>query len=227
MRMRKFIVASMMISGLISTPFAATAQTSGEWDLGTVYMTANSYCPRNTLDASGQILAISQNTALFALLGTQYGGNGVSTFALPNLQGRVVKDQGQGLGLPAYVQGQIGGTESTNLTIAQMPAHTHTAVTTASATTTATGHVHFDPNPGTTNSPVRGTFAIGTTNAYSTADPGTNNMKAGTVTVDATTTVSPTTTIGITGGNQPVSLLNPYVTLRYCIVTQGIFPSRP
>ena len=95
------------------------------------------FAPRGYAQCNGQILAIAQNSALFSLIGTFYGGNGVQNFALPDLRGRVPIHMGQGLGLSNYVIGQPGGAESVTLSIAQMPAHTH-AFTGSGGTLTAT-----------------------------------------------------------------------------------------
>src|SRR5271155_5619646 len=86
------------------------------------------FAPRGWAMCNGQILPISQNTALFSLLGTFYGGNGTSNFALPNLQGRVPIHAGQGTGLSAYTVGETGGAESVTLNANQIPAHTHSVV---------------------------------------------------------------------------------------------------
>src|SRR5437867_1864890 len=93
---------------------------------GEIRMFAGNFAPRNWAFCQGQILPIAQNTALFSLLGTTYGGNGSTTFALPDLRGRVPIHQGQGTGLSSYTMGQNGGTESETLTVNQMPAHKHT-----------------------------------------------------------------------------------------------------
>ncbi|MDR7252491.1 microcystin-dependent protein [Nocardioides sp. BE266] len=95
------------------------------------------FCPRGWAWCDGQLLPISQNTALFSLLGTQYGGNGVSNFALPNLNGRVPLGHGQGPGLSLYDIGQEGGTETVTLLQSEMPAHAHTLSASSGAATTA------------------------------------------------------------------------------------------
>jgi microcystin-dependent protein len=99
----------------MSTPFLGMIATFGF-----------NFAPRGWAMCNGQILAIAQNTALFSLLGTTYGGNGQTTFALPDLRSRVPTHMGQGPGLSSYALGQTGGSESTTLTVNQMPAHTHT-----------------------------------------------------------------------------------------------------
>lgn len=171
----------------------------------------------------GQLLPISQNTALFSLLGTTYGGNGQTTFSLPDLRGRAPIGIGQGPGLSNYVQGQSGGHESTTLLITNMPQHTHTAdvsgLTVAPSASTANG---------TTNIPAAGLVpaqvpVIGsgpssiTMMAYGAQDNSTTLAPA---------KVSGNVTIGPAGGNQPFSIQNPYIAMNYLIALQGIFPGR-
>ena len=148
----------------------------------------------------GQI-SIAQNTALFSLLGTTYGGNGQTTFALPDLRGRVPNSAGQGPGLSSYDLGQQAGTESATLTINNMPGHNHPYTIPAIA------------SDGTTTEPAANTILgqptqgdLYTTGAAGVQMPGGNT--------------------GLTGGSQPFSILQPYLTLNYCIALEGIFPSR-
>ncbi len=111
--------------------------------VGEIRIVGFNFAPQGWALCNGQLLAISQNTALFSLLGTFYGGDGRSSFALPNLQSRVPAHQGTGTGLSSYVVGQVGGAESVTLTTAQMPKHAHglNAVTTARTSGLPTGHV--------------------------------------------------------------------------------------
>lgn len=105
--------------------------------LGEIRLFGFNFAPRGWAFCNGQILSISQNTALFSLLGTQYGGNGIQTFALPDLQGRVPVGQGNGAGLSSYVIGEEGGTESVTLTQGQLPQHNHAQPVTNGATTSS------------------------------------------------------------------------------------------
>ncbi len=168
---------------------------------------AFNFAPRGWQLCNGQLLAISQNQALFSLLGTTYGGNGITTFALPDLRSRMPKHFGQGAGLGDYVHGQASGSENVTLLAIQIPSHTHTATTTAA--------MPCQSKAGDNDSPV-GIFpaAHESANIYSTA----NNANFGAPTVS--TVVSPT------GGNLPHSNMPPYLVLNFCIATQGIFPSR-
>ena len=152
---------------------------------------------------NGQILPISQNTALFSLLGTYYGGDGQSTFALPNLQGAAPMDMGNGAGLTQRVVGQTGGETSVTLALSQIPAHNHQVLASASA--------------GTTNSPAAAGWAVphlGKTgiNAY-TADT-THNVS-----------MSPAA-LAMAGGGHAHNNMPPYLVLNFCIALSGIFPSR-
>src|SRR5262245_53022514 len=104
--------------------------------LGEIRTFGFNFAPTGWAMCNGQLLAIAQNTALFSLLGTQFGGNGQTTFALPNLQGRVGIHEGQGAGLSQYTIGQVGGTETVTLTVNQIPAHNHSAKGTADDPTT-------------------------------------------------------------------------------------------
>jgi len=171
----------------------------------------------------GQILSIAQNTALFSLLGTTYGGNGQTTFQLPDLRGRAPIGWGQGNGLSNYSLGQVGGTESTTLTINNMPAHTHAAnvsslTTTPSASTAAGTSNTPGPNLVPAALPTIGGGPSATTiKGYAAKD---NTTTLGTGTVSGTITINPS------GGTQPFSIINPYLAVTYLIALEGIFPSR-
>jgi len=175
--------------------------------LGEIRMVGFNYAPNGWFLCNGQLLPISQYSALFALLGTMYGGDGVQTFALPNLQGRVPIHQGNGVGLSPYTMGASGGTENVTLIATQMPAHTHLMGVSNQSGTVAdpTNAILGQGNSGSGRSPVP------VTNYVSTA---------------ATGTLAPTA-IQPAGGNQPHSNLQPYLCVNFIIAFQGIFPSRP
>lgn len=157
------------------------------------------FAPRNWAFCNGQIMSIAQNTALFSLLGTTYGGNGQTTFALPNLQSRFPLHFGQGPGLSSYALGQEAGTESETLNVTQLPAHVHPIQVNASAGT------KLNTTPASNN---LGGAQIYTNAALdSVLDPGT-------------------ATAGLAGGNQPFPTLPPYLAINWCICLFGIFPSR-
>jgi len=178
-----------------------------EADLAMVFMFAGNFAPRGFASCEGQILPISQNTALFSLLGTTYGGNGTTTFALPDLRGRNVVGQGQGPGLSPYVEGQTGGSETFTLTSNQLPAHSHTLSAYSGGPSTASpSGAYLAQGPLTGSGPNAAQLKTYATNAANIA------MGA--------------SSIGNTGGGQPVSNMQPYLSMFYIIVLEGIFPSR-
>jgi len=155
----------------------------------------------------GQLLPISQNTALFSLLGTTYGGDGKSTFALPDLQGNAAMQPGQGQGLSLRDLGEIGGSDTVTLLQSEMPLHTHS--------------LQASNNDASTASPAGQQLAKG---AWDSGD-------AAGVIATYTTTLSPLEqlapqAISIAGGGLPHNNMQPYLTLNYCIALQGIFPAR-
>lgn len=175
--------------------------------MAVVTMVAYDFAPKNWAYCNGQVLGIAQNQALFSLLGTTYGGNGVTTFALPNLMGRIPVGLGQGPGLSNYTLGEVTGTETTTLTINNMPAHVHN------------GNINVTPKGGTSGDQrtTDGTYPGDSPNGYAaTATPGTFMQGPNVI----------STTIGTAGGGQPFSILSPYLTLNYVICMYGIFPSR-
>jgi len=190
-----------------------------EGTIGEIRMFAGTFAPRSWAFCQGQILSISQNTALFSILGVTYGGNGQTTFALPDLRGRSAVGAGQGPGLTFINPGQISGTETVTLLTSQMPAHTHTA------TATVTGSVNprclDDEAQG--DSPGGGYPAAATSaGAIYTSSAQTPDAVMGASPISATASV----TIGITGSSQPVPIRNPYTGINYIICLEGIFPSR-
>ncbi len=170
--------------------------------LGSLLLVPYNFAPQGWLLCQGQLLPIQQYAALFSLLGTTYGGDGVRTFALPDLRGRVPISSGQGPGLQDYVLGQASGAESATLGVAQLPAHNHN-VNTVSATGNSTNPSnHFLAE---TLSPAANT------GPYTSAAPNS--------------TLNPAA-ISQTGGGQPVDIRQPYLTLNWIIAFQGVFPSR-
>jgi len=194
--------------------------------MGTIVAWAPNFAPQNWMYCKGQLLAISQYNALFALLGTTYGGNGTTTFQLPNLSGRTPIGAGQSPGGSTYVLGQMSGTETVTLLTTQMPAHTHIAtvgsLTVGSITIKASSQDASDHNPSATAntlaSPIDsdGSQALG----YNNSAPDTALNVAGSASVSGTVTNT------ITGGNQPFSIMQPYLAVNYIICTSGLFPPR-
>jgi microcystin-dependent protein len=175
------------------------------------------FAPRGWAFCAGQLLPISQNTALFSLLGTTYGGNGVTTFALPDLRGRVPIGQGQGPGLSSYVLGEVDGVENVVLSVGQMPAHTH-AITLGTLAAAARAK-NASGNRQTPVGNVPAIEAAGVTATYSDQAPDAS-MGAGAIAMSGAPAAA------ATGSGLPVSILQPSLTLNYCIALQGIFPSR-
>jgi microcystin-dependent protein len=184
-----------------------------EGTIGEIRMFAGTFAPRSWAFCQGQLLSISQNTALFSILGTTYGGNGQTTFALPDFRSRSAVGTGTGPGLSNIVLGQVSGTENVTILTSQMPAHTHTAV--ATVTGTVTPKCFADEGLG--DDPTNAFAAISSASNTQTPDA---NM--GSSPIAATASV----TIGIAGSSQPLPIRNPYLGMNYIICLEGIFPSR-
>jgi microcystin-dependent protein len=165
-----------------------------------ILLFAGTFAPKNWAYCDGSLIAIQTNTALFSLLGTTYGGNGTTTFALPDLRGRVPIGTGQGPGLSPRTLGDVGGNESVTILQTQMPAHNHIV---AVPTTDGTG---------TSDEPNGNILALQNATVYAAA--GAANGTYGGVTV------------GAAGGNQPVSIMPPFLAMNYVICVFGIYPSR-
>lgn len=183
--------------------------------LSEIRLFAFNFPPKGWAFCQGQILPISQNQALFALIGTFYGGNGVTTFQLPDLRGRAVISQGQGPGLQSYAVGQQLGVETVTLTAAEMPAHTHTADPTQ--VTAALPCVNAAANQTSPSGNVPGIEAASLTATYSTA---ASDSSMGAAAIAAGIAASNV------GGGTAHTNMQPFITLSYCIALQGIFPSR-
>jgi len=167
--------------------------------VGEIRMFGGPFAIQGWAFCNGALQSIAQNQALYQVLGTTYGGDGVNTFALPDLQGRIPIHQGQGAGLQNYVLGQEGGVESVTLTVAQLPSHSHTAMG------SATGAPASTPMGATW-----GNSAI----ANKSFGPGTSanaSMNTG--------------SMGMTGSNQPHDNLLPFVVLSFIIALNGVYPS--
>jgi microcystin-dependent protein len=168
--------------------------------LAEIRIFAFNFAPTGWAFCNGQLMLISQNTALFSLLGTTYGGDGNSTFALPNLQGSAPLMPGQGPGLSLYDLGQSGGETDVTLTQSEMPAHRHIP--------------RADSSTGTQSSPANAVWASAKV------------LRQGTslYTQSAANTSMSAQALSITGGNLPHTNMPPYLVLNFCIALQGIFP---
>lgn len=167
--------------------------------LGEIRMAGFNFAPRGWALCNGQLLPIAQNTALFSLLGTTFGGDGRTTFALPNLQGRAALHYGQGPGLTNRTMGELAGQENHTLIATEMPAHNHLAACNNEAATSARpgGQV---PGP-----------SGGNTIYSATGDGNSMNPQM----------------ISSAGGSQPHNNMQPYLVVNFIIATEGIYPSRP
>lgn len=203
--------------------------------MGQIMQVGFSFAPAGWVLANGQTMAISQFNALFALVGTYFGGNGVQTFQVPNLSGRVAIGTGQSPGTSSYVIGQISGTESVTLTQTQMPMHTHPATFTPSGGSAVTGSLQAKSGvaPGSlSNTPTAGAFlantddpAVGATiNIYAPASAGTP-VNLGGLSVSGGGGGG-AVALGVAGGSQPFSVLQPYLAMTTIFCVSGIFPSR-
>ena len=175
--------------------------------LGIIKLFAGTFVPQNYLACNGQLLPIQQYSALFSLLGTNYGGDGVSTFGLPDLRSRIPVGTGQGPGLSSYALGQKSGTEQITLLANNLPAHNHPV----------TGTVKIATNDSNANaeSPDGAYLGAPENSIYSNS---TNGFAA-----DAVTQL----TTGAVGNNVPVSVMQPSLALNYIICVNGVYPTRP
>ncbi len=175
--------------------------------LATVTIFAGNFAPRSWAFCDGSLQSIANNTPLFALLGTTYGGDGITTFALPDLRSRSAIGTGQGPGLPNYILGEVAGTENTTLLVSNLPTHNHAIVS-------VSGNPGSFDASGNANTP-QGNIPAEITSRYTTANP--DGQMAQTVSMSNTP---------IAGGGTPVSNITPYLAMNYIIAVEGIFPSR-
>ncbi|QMV71541.1 phage tail protein [Comamonas piscis] len=183
--------------------------------IGLITIFGGTYAPRGWAFCNGQLLSVAQNSALFSLLGTTYGGNGQTTFALPDLRGRVPLGMGQGAGLPTYTLGEKAGTPTVTLGLQQMPIHNHPTTVTQTSMMAST-------SAGTLQVPVTGSLLaqsnqrdaqyVELANAGSTVPLG----GAPTASVE----------VGQVGGSQAFPIMQPYLSLNFIIALEGIYPSR-
>ncbi len=201
LRMQKSYEVFFASAALVLFAYCTTSFAQNNY-VGEIKMFAGNFAPTGWALCDGSLLPISQNTALFSILGTSYGGDGKSTFALPDLRGRVPMNFGNGPGLTPRNLGDVGGQETVSLTVAQMPAHTHTA------------SLAVDSTVATTDNPKN---ALPGRNASATPTYGK--------TANATTATS-SITLSSSGGGQPHPTLPPFQCVNFIIALQGIFPAR-
>ena len=171
--------------------------------IGVITMFGADFAPQGWATCSGQLLNIAQNQALFSILGTTYGGNGQTTFGLPDFRGRTPIGVGQGPGLSNRSLGERTGSETTTLLANNLPAHTHTGTMTVASTS----------NPANSDEALDSIFATGGVSHF--ASGGGNGSLGGV-----------TATLSATGGQQPFPIRQPYLGITFIIALQGIFPSR-
>lgn len=190
-------------AALAVTAGAVAPASAQDRYIGEIIKFPYNFCPINTMEANGQLVSIASNTALFSLYGTTYGGDGVTTFGLPDMRGRYAMHVGTGPGLSPRVLGQTGGTESNTMTLADMPLHEHFAFMKGTSSI------------GNATSPVGNAFGITPANKYINGTiPASQLMERGTVVV------------GNTGGNQSYPIIPPLLAIRYCVQAFGIFPTQ-
>lgn len=226
---RQITSALLLGAAVMATSTTAYAGcNANESYIGEVCLTAATYCPKGTLEANGQLLVIEDNVALFSLLNTTYGGNGVKTFALPDLRGRVPVGTGQGPGLSNVVQGQQRGSETINQTAAQMAPHSHEAIFTPNASDPA--KVEVSTATAITSKPAEKNI-IAEPNTGNTTDV---NLFAGSTPapmvplggVSGGTNTGGTVTVRTAGEGRSMGNISPQLGLKYCIVTTGLYPVR-
>lgn len=171
--------------------------------LGAIFIFAGNFAPRGYMLCQGQLLPIAQYAALFSILGTTYGGNGVQTFALPDLRGRAPIGQGTGPGLSPITLGESTGVNNVTILTSNMPSHTHAL----NASNTAGGQ------------------SVATNNVIATTQDSNFNTLTSFNPAPPNTTMAPAS-IGLAGGNIPLNIQNPILGINYIIAVQGIFPSR-
>ncbi|HEU4788645.1 MAG TPA: tail fiber protein [Flavobacterium sp.] len=179
--------------------------------IGEIKILGFNFAPIGYQTCSGQLLSISSNAALFSLLGTYYGGDGQSTFALPDLQGRTPIGQGQGQGLPNYVIGEKAGTTNVSILTTNMPEHNHT-LNAVSAKLKASSANADEASP-------QSNFPAVAASANYSGNGATAGVYTGGVEISGSTDTN--------GSGVPLGIMNPYLVVNYSIATEGIFPSRP
>lgn len=199
--------------------------------LGEIRMVGFSFAPRGWALCAGQLMSISQNSALFALLGTTFGGDGQNTFGLPDYRSRSPVGMGNGPGLTPIIQGEVSGSENVTILQTQMPQHTHTAVS-APFNASLTGPISIPAaTTGTTQAAPGNTTVLGPISAagrpgslYATTAADTQLAPFNATVTGQLTPGNPT--IGTAGGGLPVPIRNPFLGTNFIIALEGVFPSR-
>ncbi len=196
--MRATYVAASLLA--LAAAGASPAVAANDPFIGEIMMFGGGFCPAGWAEAAGQLVAIAENQALFSIVGTDYGGDGARTFALPDLRGRMAIGVGAGQGLTPVVQGKQGGREQVTLTVAEMPTHTHLiGGSSASADTTQANGAMLATSPD--GQPIY------------TSSGALDTPLNGAVVAPA-------------GGSQPFGVQNPYLAIHFCVALTGVYPSR-
>lgn len=197
--MKKLLISAIAGASALALAPAASAQT-GDQFLGQLKSFGFNFCPAQWARADGAILSIAQNTALYSLYGTTFGGNGTSTFALPNLNQRMAMGRGAGPGLTNRAEGTAVGSPTVTLTIANLPNHTHNFMASA--------------DPQAQNTPENGSFPTygATVRAYAAQGSSDVSMNS--------------QTIASEGGSQPMPIQQPVLAVTWCVAMTGVYPSR-
>ncbi|MFD2720487.1 phage tail protein [Hymenobacter monticola] len=201
-------LGAVLTGAAVTAPALAAPRKVAGYEplIGEIMLFGGNFAPQGWALCDGRLVAISDYTALYSLIGTTYGGDGQSTFGLPDLRGRAPRHQGQGPGLSIYTVGQAGGSETRTLISTQLPSHAHSVTANATATT---------------NSPVGAVPAVPV--ATDVNGEAVNVLAYGT---DAPLQAAHPTTIVPTGGSQPFDAMTPSLVMSYCIALDGIYPSR-
>lgn len=194
--MKKIIFGAIFGISMISN----LTKAQSEPFIGQIAFVAFNYAPNGWVECNGQTMSIAQNETLFSLLGTTYGGNGMTTFQLPDMRGRVLVHNGKGNWTSDYQMGQMGGQESVTLTNAQMPSHSHSVNAVLADGNQSTPKGNLPANTKTLDQ------------EYSNSSPDTTMRQE---------------MIAPSGGNQPHENIQPYVAMKCIIAIQGIYPPRP
>ncbi len=210
------LVAAAMIMGS-SVVGATSAKADSNPFIGTISTFGGNFCPRGWSATDGKLLPIASYTALFSLIGTNYGGDGRTTLALPDLRGRGNMHMGNGPGLTPHRIGHRGGTPTTTQTILTMPTHTHAIVGGLPAHMVASGDV---PDAASPNNAYLGTPAAGGVPLFGTASDPLVPMGSGSI------AFQPNLGTTTTGGGQSVDNQQPYLAMTTCMALEGVYPSR-
>ena len=200
--LRKSVLMSASVIAIAGVAAASSAMAQNNY-VGQILKTGANFCPIGTVAADGRLLSIAQESTLYALYGTTYGGDGVTTFALPDFRGRSSMNDGQGPGLTNRVLGEKSGTETSTMTIATMPRHEHTA------------RIRTTSQAGDATSALDAYFATTPANKYANGTAANAQLMA----IDSLDLLN-------SGGGQPYDHRAPTLTIRYCVNISGIFPSQ-